>query len=500
MKLTKEQVKEKLKDRMWRLTAWYIYKIKDRDWNVIPFKPNPQQLRFLKNMHYRNIILKARQQWFSTLIDLFLLDAVVFTANTRAKIIAQTESLAMEIFQDKIKVPFDNLPDFIKENVKIVKSNVSELFFNNNSQITVSTSGRWSSLNLLHISEFWPICADSALKAKEIVDWALKSVSKNWFIAIESTAKGKGKFYDMYWGAKNFQFNNNLTSMDYKSHFFPWHEEPWYAIESNEIITDKDEEYFKTVEASTGKKLTKEQKNWYVKERRYSDNMFAEHPSYEEEAFMDSHDWIWYRKWMTDLRLDGRLASKLYDPNLDCHTYWDIWMDDATAIIIVQFYGKEIRIIDEISSEWEWLEYYVSKLNSKPYTYINHTAPHDIEVKEWWGAETRRTTARKLWIKFDVWPKPPVIEWINAVRKIFHRFIIDEQKCPELIKSLDNYSKEWDGKNEIFKEKPDHNKYSHFADAVRLLWLMIKRVEKPETSTRNKRLIRRSALTGHIIK
>lgn len=502
MVLTKSEFKEKLKDRYWRLTSWLIYKIKDKEWNIIPFKPNPQQLDFLKNIHYRNIILKARQQGFSTMIDLFLLDAVLFKSNTRAKIVAQSENVAMEIFEDKIKIPFENLPEFIRENITVTKNNVLWMAFSNWSQITVSTSWRWSSNQLVHISEFWPICYENPMKAAEIIDGTLKTVPKNWFIAIESTAKWRwGKFYDMYWRAKHFEEQAwRLTEMDYKAHFYPWHIEPTYSIEDwREVITDDQKSYFKEVESRTWKTLTIEQQNWYIKEKRNSENMFAEHPSYAEEAFMDSHDWVWYRKWMKDLRLEKRIWSNIYDPNLDCHTYWDIWMHDWTTIIIVQFFWKEIRIIDEIYWEWEWLEYYVNEVNRKPYTYVTHTAPHDIVVTEWWWSESRISTARKMGIRFDVWGKPAIIEWINAVRRIFHRFIIDEAKCPKLIEALDNYSKEWDNKHWVFKDKPNHNEFSHFADSVRLLGLTIKKRDKPKNNRITKKVTKRSALTWQIM-
>lgn len=51
-----------LSDPRWRLRN--LYTIVDRDANVIPFRPNEAQADLLEELHYRNVILKARQRGF----------------------------------------------------------------------------------------------------------------------------------------------------------------------------------------------------------------------------------------------------------------------------------------------------------------------------------------------------------------------------------------------------------------------------------------------------
>jgi len=65
----KELYGDKLDDPVWRITSGELYKIiikgdKPGDDLVIPFKPNRAQRRFMKRMHHRNVILKARQLGF----------------------------------------------------------------------------------------------------------------------------------------------------------------------------------------------------------------------------------------------------------------------------------------------------------------------------------------------------------------------------------------------------------------------------------------------------
>src|SRR6185437_3661443 len=98
-------------DPVWRLHN--LYWITDKSGKVVRFAPNAEQTTFLENLHYRNVILKARQLGFSTLIQLIELDAAVFTSNVRAGVIADTMDNVTTIFRDKIRFAYDRLPDGI---------------------------------------------------------------------------------------------------------------------------------------------------------------------------------------------------------------------------------------------------------------------------------------------------------------------------------------------------------------------------------------------------
>ena len=41
----------------------------------------------------------------------------------------------------------------------------------------------------------------------------------------------------------------------------------------------------------------------------------------------------------------------------------------------------------------------------------------------------------------------------------------------DVIEALDNYTKEWDDRRGVWKNKPLHNEYSHMADAIRYMAL-----------------------------
>lgn len=72
----------------WRLCSGYLYKIiiketddEDDPGLVKPFKPNRAQRRFLRSIHYRNIMLKARQLGFTTLSAILFLDHALWVGD-----------------------------------------------------------------------------------------------------------------------------------------------------------------------------------------------------------------------------------------------------------------------------------------------------------------------------------------------------------------------------------------------------------------------------------
>jgi len=243
----------KLSDPMWRITSGALYKIMikgdgEEDSLIIPFIPNEQQLELLQNFHNRNIILKARQLGFTTLIAIYFLDCCLFRADVRAGMIAQDKEAAEKIFRDKVKFAYDNLPPALKTAMPLQRDSASELLFaHNNSSIKVATSMRSGTLQYLHISEFGKICARSPEKAKEVITGSIPTVPSNGVIFIESTAEGRdGSFFKMTDQAiKVKDSGKKLSKKDYKFHFFAWWQAKEYRLNTDEIIiTEKDNEYF----------------------------------------------------------------------------------------------------------------------------------------------------------------------------------------------------------------------------------------------------------------
>ncbi|WP_145500106.1 terminase [Yersinia bercovieri] len=289
-------IKVHLSDVWWRLNN--LYKIVNEDGELVTFRMRPAQRELFKNMHYRNIILKARQLGFSTAIDIYLLDQALFNKNLSCGIIAQDLLAAGEIFSTKISIPFDNLPVWLRATFQISTrregANGGHIAFAHGSKIRVSTSFRSGTIQRLHISEHGKICANYPAKAKEVRTGTLNAIKDGCIVFIESTAEGVGgDFHTMSTRAMDLgQLNLPLTSQDYKFHFFAWWQDPKYqtSVPTGGLRLSKyHQEYFAAVEQAIGITLLDEQKQWYIrKEIEQQEEMKQEFPSTPTEAFLAS--------------------------------------------------------------------------------------------------------------------------------------------------------------------------------------------------------------------
>ena len=210
-----------------------------------------------------------------------------------AAIVADSKPIAREIFIDKVKFAYDNLPPFVRDLCPAYRDNVHEMRFANGSVFRVATSLRGGTLQLLHITEFAKICQENPSKANEIVSGALNAVQSGQFICIESTARGReGHFFELCKRAQEIQdLGTPLGQLDWKIWFFPWWQHPDYAIDSKNILIPKElEVYFKELE-NKDINLTAEQKAWYYKKSQtQGEYMKREYPSTPEEAFESAHE------------------------------------------------------------------------------------------------------------------------------------------------------------------------------------------------------------------
>src|SRR5690606_15831485 len=117
-------------------------------------------------------------------------------------------------------------------------------------------------------------------------------------------------------------------------------------------------------------------------------------------------------------------------------------------------------------------------LQSKPYTWGKHIAPHDIKVREFSsGGLTRWEKAAQLGIKFIIAPNMSIIDGIESVRTTLPRIYIDEGKCKPLLTALRNYRKEYDSATKTYRPKPLHDEHSHVADSLRYLCTALPKIQ-----------------------
>jgi hypothetical protein len=167
---------------------------------------------------------------------------------------------------------------------------------------------------------------------------------------------------------------------------------------------------------------------------------------------------------------DGRITDVPYEHGIGVETWWDLGINDSMTIWFTQTVSRnEIRIIDYYENSGEGLAHYAKYLQSLPYIYSIHHAPHDIEVRELGTGRSRREVAREYGLDFDVVPNLSLEDGIEAARTFMARCWFDKTKCERGLNALRNYRKEWDDKREVFKLRPVHDWSSHAADAFRYL-------------------------------
>ena len=456
----------RLSDRAWRLSN--LYKILDKDGRAVTYVPNSAQRYLYRQQHNRNVVLKARQMGFTTGITLFCLDQALFVPGTAVGIIAHKLDAAKDIFENKIKYAYDNLPDEIRGMVGAISDSAKALRFTNDSSIVVDTSLRSGTVNLLHVSEYGKICAENPERAREVRTGAMNTVqaSPENMIWIESTAEGKaGHFWDLC--SKNWDRDqSNLTLMDYKFHFFAWHEAAEYKMAERVAVPGDIEQYFEELAEKHSITLSDAQKAWYVKKaEEQGDDIKREFPSFKEEAFEQAVEGAYFQKQLAKLEREGRIGDVPYDPAYLVDTFWDIGHADKTAIWFFQNVRGEHRFIDYYERAEEEPVHYARILKERSYVYGTHHLPHDA------GNEMFVGNVKAVLLGLGISPikvgqrvhrKAQAIE---AGRLKLPTVRIDRAKCSQGLDCLRNYKKKWKEKDQEWSDTPDHNWASHGADA-----------------------------------
>ena len=177
-------------DPAWRLNN--LYWIVNKDGKRVRFQFNWAQAELYRNLHYHNVILKARQLGVNTFVALFMLDRCLFKSDIRAGTVAHDLPSAKGLFRDKVKYAYENLP----EQLRIARADLNdasdELLLSNNSSLRIATSMRSATLNLLHVSEFGKICSRFPDRAREVITGSLNTLATGSMSFIEVDGRGQG--------------------------------------------------------------------------------------------------------------------------------------------------------------------------------------------------------------------------------------------------------------------------------------------------------------------
>ena len=475
---------ENLKNPKWRVSSGALYKVKDKQKRIVPFIPNEAQAKLLDGMHWRNVIPKARQRGFSTVIQILGLDTALFQPGSDVGVIAQDLETAQDIFQSKIKLAYDNLPEIVKQMVGVTSSTTTSITFSNGSKVRVGTSMRGGTPNFVHVSEFGKICAKYPDKAREVLTGTLPAVPIDGLVFIESTAEGReGAFYELATEAKSAHDKGaKLSPLQFKMHFASWWDADEYELDPEDVaITPKDHEYFEQVEAKIGRTISLRKRAWYVTIRQQNfagdqQMMYQEYPSTFEEAFSVSLEGTYYATQIAAARKNGQFKTRIpVLPGVPCFTFWDIGNSDGTAVWVFQRIGMEWRAIRFKEGWGEPYSTFATWLQGLGLTWDTMYLPHDADhVRQ--GETTNKSPKEMLetlmpGVRFEVVPRIEDINWgIQQTRDIFPMLYFDETECQDGIIHVESYRRKWNVQQACWSAVPDKTGgHSEAADALRQL-------------------------------
>ena len=166
---------------------------------------------------------------------------------------------------------------------------------------------------------------------------------------------------------------------------------------------------------------------------------------------------------------NNRFTSVPWIDGLEVDTFWDLGVNDQCSIWFVQYVGREIHMIDYYENSGEGLAYYAKVLKERGYNYRKHFLPHDAEAREISSGRPRIDTLKDSGMtNLEIVPKMSIQDGIEMARRIFSQCYFDKEKCLQGIRCLQEYHKEYDDKNKVYRNSPFHNWASNGADAFRM--------------------------------
>lgn len=276
-----------------------VFIVVDKNQKTMPFFLNEVQHDFIDTVNkakqdYEDgvitdislLVLKGRQQGFTTLVTAYQLSCSILNRNFQGFTLADKSDNSEAIFQNKAKFPYSQLPDVLKPTEKY--NNRKQLLFEKlNSSWAVDTAtkdvGRSRTVNFFHGSEcaFWK---DGIAPIQGALGEAF---TKNAVKIYESTANGYNDYQAMWNSGVHINcFYEWWRTKEYRINF---HSEELKAAFLHDIDTKKEWIYDRLRWLRDEKGLDAEQLYWYWnKYDKYLDKdlIKQEYPCTPHEAFL----------------------------------------------------------------------------------------------------------------------------------------------------------------------------------------------------------------------
>jgi len=183
----------------------------------------------------------------------------------------------------------------------------------------------------------------------------------------------------------------------------------------------------------------------------------------------------YYARHLNDARMQGRISTVARDPLMAIRAFWDIGgtgaKADATAIIVCQFVGLQIRVLDYYEAVGQPLDVHIAWLRSRGYGDEEIYLPHDGRNHEKIYKVTYESVIREAGFSVRTIPNQGAGAYmlrIEAGRRLFPSIWFNEAATKPLISALGWYHEKRDEKRSIgLGEHVDWS--NHGADAFGLM-------------------------------
>lgn len=179
----------------------------------------------------------------------------------------------------------------------------------------------------------------------------------------------------------------------------------------------------------------------------------------------------YYATQLAQAQSEGRMTALSVDPMLELRAYWDLGVEDATAIWIVQFAGQRIHVLDYIEGEGQALSYYVGELRRRGYGAALAILPHDAAHRGFSDALSYEQHLKDAAFRTRIVAnqgRGAAMQRVEALRRAFPRLWFDAGRCAAGLEALGAYHERRDEHRSVGLG-PEHDWSSHAADAAGLI-------------------------------
>jgi phage terminase large subunit len=177
-----------------------------------------------------------------------------------------------------------------------------------------------------------------------------------------------------------------------------------------------------------------------------------------------------------------RVGDFPLDPALPTDVVCDLGYTDDTVLLYFQHHREGIVVHEVYSNnEQDWDTYLDEmELHDVRDVYL----PHDAKAKNLQTGQSIVEQTLKRGYRPRIIPDHKLRDGIAATRRILPFVHWNLPLCSGAIEAMKSYHREWDEKQNCFRDRPAHDWSSHIADAHRYLGVVFDMMEKPSFHSR----------------